>query len=192
MRETTRHRLAFGAYVNLGSGRSLEILQAKLVADPASFGLSRAPGLRTLYRWSAALNWQDQLADLEREARRADAENYLRSLKDMNERQVSAALVLQQRSLQRIQSLAQDDLSVAEAIRGLVEGARLERLARGDVTDRTQVERSFENDLSGFSMAELRALAEVASIRARSDSPQGSGQPGGLDASLPPDQRPAR
>ena len=53
MREHTRHRLAFDAYVALGAQRSLERLRDAIGADPASHGFPRPPGLRTLYRWSA-------------------------------------------------------------------------------------------------------------------------------------------
>ena len=171
MRESTRHRLVFRAYVDMGAARTLEVLHVQLKADPERFGLHRAPGLRSLYRWSAELHWQDRLADLEREARRADAEAYVRALREMNERQAREGLVLQQKALQRIQALLAEDFSGSEAIRALVEGARLERLARGEVTERTQIERSNQIDLSTFSLAELRALAELAASRAGGNRP---------------------
>lgn len=174
MRETTRHRLAFAAYVELGPSRTIETLEMQLRADPAAFGLSRAPGRRSLFRWSSELHWQDRLDDLEREARRQNAEAYLRSLKEMNERQAREGLVLQQKAVERIQALADNELTGSEAIRALVEGARLERLARGEVTDRPQIERTDDLDLSGFSIAELRALAEIAAHNSRGDRSQES------------------
>ncbi|MGD9713363.1 MAG: hypothetical protein AB7V46_15025 [Thermomicrobiales bacterium] len=174
MRETTRHRLAFAAYVDMGPSRTLEALQARIKANPVAFGLARAPGLRSLYRWSSELHWQDRLDDLEREARRQDAESYIRSLKEMNERQAREGLVLQQKAVQRIQALADDELTGSEAIRALVEGARLERLARGEVTDRSQIERTDDLDLSGFSIAELRVLAQIAANNSRGDRTQES------------------
>lgn len=174
MRETTRHRVIFAAYVDLGASRTLEALHRQIRADPGAYGLTRAPGLRSLYRWSTELHWQDRLDDLEREARRQDAETYLRSLQEMNERQAREGLVLQQKAVQRIQALADNELSGSEAIRALVEGARLERLARGEVTDRSQIERTDDLDLSGFSIAELRALAEIAANNSRGDRSQKS------------------
>jgi hypothetical protein len=62
-------------------------------------------------------------------------------------------------------------MTTADAIRALAEGARLERLARGEVTERTLLERSDDFDLSGFSIAELRVLAEIAAAGAAGDSP---------------------
>ena len=50
MRENTRYRLAFNAYVEQeGSERGLERLGAQIRGDPAAFGLKRAPSPRTLF-----------------------------------------------------------------------------------------------------------------------------------------------
>jgi uncharacterized protein YoaH (UPF0181 family) len=187
MRESTSHRLAFNLYVELGSARSLEGLHATIASDPAAYGFSRTPSLRSIYRWSSDLHWQGRINDLEREARRRDAENHLQQLREMNERHARAGLALQQKAVQRIQSLYESDLTATEAIKALTEGARLERLARGEVTDRTSVERSDDIDLSSFSLAELRVLAEIAAANIRGDSAEESGQPAGLDGRPPTD-----
>jgi uncharacterized protein YoaH (UPF0181 family) len=171
MRENTRHRLAFNLYVSLGSGRSIELLKATIASEPSAYGFRRSPGLRSLYRWSTKLHWQDRLVDLEREARRQDAELLLQQLKEMNERQAKEGLILQQKAVTRIQGLRDNEMTTADAIRALAEGARLERLARGEVTERTLLERSDDFDLSGFSIAELRVLAEIAAAGAAGDSP---------------------
>ena len=177
MREGTKHRLLFNLYVDLGPGRSLEALAAAIARNPDAAGLRRAPSLRSLYRWSAELRWQDRLADLEREARRRDAEQLLQSLREMNERQAREGMLLQQRAVQRLQALVDGELTPAESIRALAEGARLERLARGEVTDRTQIDRSQDVDLRSFSTAELRALAELALERTKGNSAPQPGEP---------------
>ena len=194
MREGTRHRVAFDAYVGLGPNRSLERLHDVLAADPGRHRLKTAPGLRTLYRWSAALHWQDRIADLEREARRGDAAEHVEALRLMNDRHAQEGVALQQRAVQRLRALLDGELTPSEAIRALGEGVRIERLARGEVTDRTQVEGKDDDlDLSGFSLAELRALAAATEgtrpprgarrdREARSDAAQ-------LDAGVPDDRR---
>ena len=178
MREGTKHRLAFDLYVDLGAGRSLEALALVLAQDPSRLGLKRAPSLRSLYRWSSELDWQDRLRDLEREARQRDAEQLVQSLREMNERQAREGMLLQQRGVQRLQSLEDEELTPSESIRAVSEGARLERLARGDVTDRTQIERTKDLDLANFSIAELRALAQLALERSQGAGSPESGQPG--------------
>jgi hypothetical protein len=189
MRETTRQRLAFNLYVELGPGRSLEALHAELARDPSPLGAKRAPGLRSLYRWSASFHWQDRIADLEREARRRDGETLLTALREMNRRQAAEGLRLQSRAMERLESLDLNAISATETIRALVEGARLERLASGEVTDRAGIEKGEEIDLIGFSIAELRALAEIALSHAKGDR-QPHGKPRGLEPGLPPDQGP--
>ena len=189
MRERTRHRVVFDAYVRQGPNRSLERLHAEIVVDPEAYGFTRPPALRTLYGWSAELHWQDRLADLEREARQRDAVEQLEALHEMNERHAREGLALQQKAVQRLQTLLDRELAPGEAIRALVEGVRLERLARGEVTERTQIERD-NLDLSTFSVAELRALAELAAGRAAGDRPPQPGQPARLDGGPPDDPRP--
>ena len=163
MREHTRHRVAFDAYVTLGAQRSLERIRDAIAADPAGLGFQRPPGLRTLYRWSAAFRWQERLADLEREARRQAETERLELLVAMNERHAREGLALQEKALRRLQALPEDDFGPGDTIRALKEGVHLERLARGDVTDRIGQAQDEEDDLdlSGFALAELRALAQA-------------------------------
>ncbi len=187
MRESTRHRLAFDAYVDQGAQRSLEALQRLIAADPAAFGFKRAPSQRTVHRWSTALHWQDRLADLEREARQRDAEAQLQGLMEMNRRHAQEGMALQQKGIARLQAVAEDDLTPGEAIRAVTEGVRLERLGRGEVTDRSEIQERADHDLAGFSLAELRALARTAAARAGGDRPPQPRRSRRLDAGLPDD-----
>jgi hypothetical protein len=175
MRESTRQRLAFDLYVALGPGRSLEKLHEAIAADSRHCGLGRVPGLRTLYRWSSELYWQDCLADLEREARRRDNEDLLEQLVAMNQRQVEIGQKLQRKGEDRLESLPSSEMSPAEAIRAITEGIRVERMARGEATERTVVERSEKIDLTTFSLAELRDLARLATGNSGSDRSKKSG-----------------
>ena len=168
MKEGSRHRLAFDLYVRTGAERSLESLARLLVGDPARIGLSRAPALSTIEGWSIAFHWQDRLIDLEREARQKDREVQVKELVDMNERHRKEGLALQQKSLERIAAMATGELSPADAIRGLMEGVRLERLASGAPTEHVRQEGDTHGhiDLRNFSIEELRRLAELGGSRA--------------------------
>ena len=191
MRESTKQRLAFNLYVELGARRSLEALQALLRDDPGLVGLKRGPSLRSLYRWSSQLHWQDRIYDMEKDARQRDAEALVQALREMNERQAREGLLLQQKAIQRFQQLADNELAPEAAIRALAEGARLERLARGDVTERTSIERHDEYDFSRFSMAELRALAELGLSSQRGDRKAQPEQSPRLGPGLPENSPPA-
>lgn len=165
MKETTRHRLAFDLYVRLGADRSLEALHDALEENPSLIGLKRAPSRSTLEAWSSAFHWQDRLLDLERQATERDREQQLEALQEMAERHAKEGLALQQKGVERLQSLRPEELSPSDAVRALIEGVRLERLARGEPTDRI-MQRGEEShgsiDLRKFTNEELRRLAELA------------------------------
>lgn len=165
MTEKTRHRLAFDVYVRMGADRSLEALHEALMDDPSLIGLKRAPSRSTLEAWSSAFHWQDRLLDLERQATDQDRVQQLEALQEMTERHAKEGLALQQKGVERLQSLRPEELSPSDAVRALIEGVRLERLARGEPTDRI-MQRGEEShgpiDLRKFTNEELRRLAELA------------------------------
>lgn len=173
MKEQTRHRLAFNLYFRLGANRSLEALHGVLQEDPSQIGVKRPPSRSTLEAWSSALRWQDRLVDLERRAADQDREDQLKVLRDMNERHAREGLALQQKGIERLGTLAPEQLSASDAIRAINDGIRAERLARGEPTEHIRQEGEMLHghiDLSSFSNEELRRLAELADGHAAGDS----------------------
>jgi len=166
MKESTRHRLAFDLYVRLGAARSLERLHEELTADPGLIELNSAPSRSTLDAWSATFHWQDRLRDLENEAANRDREEQVRALHDMNERHVKEGLALQQKGVERLKTLDEDEMSASDAIRSVIEGVKLERLSRGAPTERVAQEGTGDDRLRDFTGEELRQLADVAGRRA--------------------------
>ena len=164
MKEHTRHRLAFDLYVRMGANRSLEPLHRDLQKDPSLIGLKRAPSLSTLEAWSSAFHWQARLLDLERQAAEQDREEQLKALREMNERHAREGLALQQKAVERLGTLPPDRLSASDAVRALVEGVRLERLARGEPTERQEVRSDVEINtrLAALTDEELDRLIEYA------------------------------
>jgi len=169
MKEKTRHRLAFDLYVRMGANRSLEALHRDLQEDPSLVGLKRGPSPSTLEAWSSAFHWQDRLLDLERRALDQDREEQLKALREMNDRHAREGLALQQKAVERLGTLSPEQLSALDAVRALVEGARLERLGRGQPTEHIRQEGEMlygHIDLRSFTNEELRRLAELADRRA--------------------------
>ena len=158
MAETTRHRQAFSVYWEMGSERSVERLHAAMSAQ------GKAPTLRTLYEWSRRYHWQRRIAQLEREARKADDEARIQALREMYDRQSKEALLLQQRGAEWLAGMSKGDATADAAIRAIVEGARLERLARGEPTERQEVTGSEKADprLAALSDEELERLIQYA------------------------------
>ena len=164
MKESTRHRRAFDRYARLGGGRSLEALHDAIDDDPSQVGLSRAPTLRTLESWSAAFHWQDRMRELEREAAARDQEDLLERLREMNERHAREGLALQQKGVERLHQLPPEEMDASDAIRSLVEGVRMERLARDAPTENVREEAWIHGsiDLTSFTEEELRILVATA------------------------------
>ncbi len=152
----------------MGAERSLDGLARDLRDDPSMVGLRRAPSRSTLERWSSAFHWQDRLVDVERAARQRDRDDQIKALHDMNERHKKEGLALQQKALERIAGLPAHEMTPGDAIRGLIEGVRLERLGAGAPTEHVRQEGDSTDgrDLRRFSTEELRRLAELAEERA--------------------------
>ena len=157
MAETTKHRQAFEHYWQLGSQRSIEKLRAALAEKPG-----RAPSLRTLYEWSSRYHWQSRMARLEREARDAEDTARLAAIKDMQERQAKAGLLLQQKGLEWLVAMQAEQATPEAAVRAISEGAKLERLARGEATEREEINGEITARLTETNDAELDTLIEHA------------------------------
>jgi len=156
MAETTRHRNAFDLYWRLGADRSIERLHAELRA------IGGAPTTRTLYEWSRQYRWQDRIAKLEQDARRTEDEARIQAVRDMTDRHAKEALLLQQKGAEWIAAIDGGDATAEAAIRAIVEGSRMERLARGEPTERGEVQGDVTVNarLAALSDAELDRLIE--------------------------------
>ncbi len=170
MPEGGKHRHAFECYWRLGPERSVEKLHAALDADGA------APSLRTLYAWSSRYRWQDRLADLERDARQAEDEARIAAIREMQERQAREALLLQQRGTEWLAGMDNERATPEAAIRAVVEGARLERLVRGEPTEVQEVRHDGDPRLERLSDEELDRL--IAHAEGAVDG-EGEARPGG-------------
>ncbi len=158
MPENARHRQAFDVYWRLGAERSVERLHKALRAQ------GNTPSLRTLYDWSRRYGWQERLARLEEEAKRSEDDAHVQALREMYDRQGKEALLLQQRGAEWLAGMTDEKVTADAAIRAVVEGARLERLARGEPTDRQEISTHDQENrrLAAITDAELDRLLEHA------------------------------
>jgi hypothetical protein len=134
----------------------------------------KAPSLRTLYDWSSRYGWQAKIARLEHEARVAEDEARIAAIREMQDRQARAGLFLQQKGMEWLVAMDLDVASPEAAIRAIVEGAKLERLVRGEATERQEVTGELNTRLGILSDEELAGLIEhvtglVANREALSD-----------------------
>jgi hypothetical protein len=169
MSESTRHRQAFDRYWTLGADRSIEKLQLELRQ------VGRGVGLRTLYDWSSRFHWQDRLTDLERNAREAEDRQRITAIREMAARQAREALLLQQKGAEWLTSLTTDQVTADAAIRAIVEGARLERLVRGEATERTDDLGRSNSRLEALTDEQLDSLLQYAERALAGEAPSPSG-----------------
>ena len=154
MREGKRQRDAFEVYFRLGDGRSLQVLHAALQET------DRQPSIRTLESWSVRFDWQARIATLEREAVTSQRERLEQTVREMNERQAREGLLLQQKGTAALSAKSTEDFSAADAIRAIGEGVRIERLSRGEATDRLNHSDGDEHDprWEGFTDDDLERI----------------------------------
>ncbi len=174
MPERGVHRKALELYLRLGPGRSIQALHDALTADPSRCGLSRAPALRSLYAWSSRFRWQERIAELEDQAAEANRDAWQAAIREMNERQAKLALAVQQKAVQALADIDPASIEFSDAVHAIVESARLERLARGEATERNDVQGGLthEHQLRAFSDEELlRLLDAVEDLAARAEPP---------------------
>ena len=130
----------FDIYIMLGEERSLTKLQDVL----ADGGLQVS--LNTLKNYSSNFNWQLRLQTAHDTAMAQKAEETAKSLEGMNTRQANlgglaqslAGRNLRNSFMQMEANPEQIIWSPADIARMMTEGARLERLARGEVTSRSE------------------------------------------------------
>ena len=79
----------------------------------------------------------------------------------MHERQAREALLLQQKGAEWLMRAAVDEAGPDTAIRALIEGAKLERLVRGEATERTERKTTTDERLETLSNVELDHLIGV-------------------------------
>ena len=158
MAETTRQRQAFEQYWRLGKRRSIEQLHEVMKER------GEAPNLRTLYEWSRRYHWQSRIAEAERQAAEAADEARLEALKDMYMRQAREGVLLQQKGAEWLTQLKAEGVSAEAAIRAIVEGAKLERLATGEPSEREEFRKDEGHDerFATIDDEELEILIEHA------------------------------
>jgi hypothetical protein len=183
MPESTKQRLAFDAYFDLGAERSIERLHTKMRAS------KRPPSLRTLFEWSRRYRWQDRIARLEQEARRADDDARIQALREMYERHAQEAMLLQYQGAQWLTTMDDDRVTADGAIRAIVEGARMERLARGEPSERTETngELTVNARLTTISDEELDRLLEFAESAQGREGAAESGRSPRMESEAPHD-----
>jgi hypothetical protein len=172
--ESSKAYRAFCLYRDMGPSRSLDQASRAYHSrpdQPANGGGRKNRASGTIRGWAQRWNWPGRALDWDRELDRVQREKQKAASAEMGERQVREAMMLQQKAVERLRLLRPDDLSPREVLSYLIEAAKLERLARGEPTERIAEEHHFP-DVKELSDEELSRII----VRGRElSSPGGRG-----------------
>jgi hypothetical protein len=127
-RESTQAFEAFALYRDGGLKRSIAKVAAEL-----------GKSAKLLERWSRVHMWVERVRAYDAHMDRVQAQEQEQQRREMAERHARMALSLQTKAIERLKSLNAEDLDVDAVLRYVMESAKLERLARGESTERTDI-----------------------------------------------------
>lgn len=148
LRESSKAYAAFCIYRDLGPRRSMD--EASRIYHGKAPPLGNAPptGRRPeasgqIRRWAERWNWAARARAWDQELERLKQKKQLDAVEEMTERHVKEAHMLQSKAVERLRQLRPEELKPRETLNYLIEAAKLERLARGEATERVAEEHHF-------------------------------------------------
>ena len=160
--ESAKAYRAFCAYRDLGPGRCLD--QASRAyhqrQPPPADGASTAHKPRasgTIRRWAERWNWKARAIAWDQQLEQVKRQEQLTAVREMAERHAREAMMLQNKAVERLRQLRPEELKPRETLAYLIEAAKLERLARGEPTERVAEEHCF-SDVKELSDDELARI----------------------------------
>lgn len=136
--ESTRAYSAFLVYRDLGPQRSLRKASEIIYPRYRQRGTTGPPGRIVL--WSGQFKWHQRAEAWDAYLRRLKEDEERRAIKEMAERHARAAVGFQQKALERLLAMKPGELKPKEVLAFFIEAAKLERLSRGEPTERTETQ----------------------------------------------------
>jgi len=166
--ETSKAFYAFTIYRDLGPRRSLSKACQKYDAQKSLRGL--------MSRWSMQWRWVERTSAYDDYLDAIACEKKKEAIKKMKKRHLTFSLALQSKAAERLKGLDSKDMRVRDAISAIIAGAKLERLTRGEVTERIEAEiqasPKLKLDWDGLSERDRKQLIRAARIIIKNRSKQ--------------------
>jgi hypothetical protein len=177
--ESSKAYAAFCLYRDQGQSRSIEATSRVYHGHSAQPESKTATGRRRgasgqIRLWAERWNWSARAGAWDQELERAKWSKQIKAVEEMAERHAQEALMLQNKAVERLRLLRPEELGPRDTLNYLIEAAKLERLARGEPTERVAEEHRFA-DVKELTDDELSRI--VASRRGLS-APGGRGAAG--------------
>ncbi len=172
--ESPRVFQAFVVFRELGARRTLREAARKFYSpDDENAEVSPAQ-LKRFQRWSAEHQWVRRANEYDVYLAQEQTEARLKAIEQMNERQALFGTRLQYLAFERLQATDLKDLPTTEALRWLVEGSRIERLARGEATRRDEIS---GNGGGAITVSVDQVMAKLGRLATEYDEPTPEEQP---------------
>jgi hypothetical protein len=162
--ESAKAYAAFCLYRDQGPRRSLDEASRLYHSQPPMAAKAPPAGRRRrasgqIRLWAQRWNWSARAWAWDQELARVKTSQRLAAAEEMDERHVREAMLLQNKAVERLRQLRPEELKPRETVTFLVEAAKLERLARGEPTERVAEEHHFPEtkDLSDDELARILA-----------------------------------
>lgn len=134
--ETTKAFYAFTIYRDLGHNRSLSKVHENYIEATSK----TRSCLRTIAGWSSKFNWVKRVQAYDDYMDGLAREEKEKAVKEMQKRHLTLGMALQAKGAERLQNLDGKDMKTRDAISAIAQGTRLERLIRGEPTERVRGE----------------------------------------------------
>ncbi len=167
--ESSKAYVAFCLYRDLGPRRSIDEASRLYHHTNHTDAERTQSGRRTrasgkIRFWANHWHWSARAAAWDQEIQRVKRIEQVEAVKEMAERHAKEALMIQNKAVERLRQLRPEELKPREMLDFLVAAAKLERLARGEPTERVAQEHRFA-DATELTDDELALI--VASGRGR-------------------------
>jgi len=157
---------AFAAYRDSGAGGARRSLTKTAQNLTKSDDLPYSDG--TLKQWSRQWNWQERAAAWDDEMDRQAREELAKGITEMRKKHVDIAREMLQKAQQALQQIASDEMTPKDVTTMVDVAAKLERLSRGEATERMEGKQMIAGgislqsmDFSNVSDEELAALDAI-------------------------------
>lgn len=163
--ETKKAFESFIIYRDMGMDRSIRKVAQKLNKS-----------YQLLARWSTQYDWVDRANEYDAEMDRLKLLQEEKERKAMGKRHAKGAMLIQSKAIERLKTIEPEHLEPKDLIKWFVEAVKIERLSRGETTDKAEVAHSgeikerHEHDIT----ERVERYAEVYAKLARSRRRNGS------------------
>lgn len=120
--EGTKPWEAFVIYRDMGTDRALRKVAKQLQKSITMIG-----------RWSSDWKWQERVAAWDAEQDKLARADQVKEIAKMRKLQAQRGAKMQEKAMAALEQMEIEELSAADVVRLMTEGAKLERLGRGDV-----------------------------------------------------------